>query len=153
MTPAALTLPFASYHFGTDYHTVLYKPGGPGSHYETVKREDIEYNEFNTGIGLDWQVHEQWRIEAGVYNNSYEDWSPYIGANWLPVQGDRFELGIAGAMAYYPEIPSGEELVPLIGPIGAVRIGPTWLRATIGPRGDGNYLATFSLRIPFGRKD
>jgi len=105
-----------------------------------------ELNEWNPGLGADWEFS-SWRFEAGAFVNSLEDLAPYVAGHWVALRSDRFEGGLTAGVALYDE-PSYYPLIPMVGPWGAVRIGPAWARVIVAPGLDSNLLLAFSLRFP-----
>lgn len=149
--PDGVVLPASSYHFAEDTELVWVKEPVPGKPYSdwVPHEEDVEYNEFNPGLGLDWELGTEWRVEGGAFLNSFEDWAPYVGASWVPYDSRWFEFGFGGALAYYPK-EAEPSIVPFVGPVLSLKLGSVWLRGQIGPMDGGDYLATFSLRLPLG---
>lgn len=54
----------------------------PGVSYHLERHRG--YNEINTGIGLETEISENWRIGGGVYRNSIRKDSYYAGAIYTP---------------------------------------------------------------------
>lgn len=55
-----------------------------------------EYNERNTGLGIDCRVSRQWKLDVvgGFYENSQYVETRYAGVDWMPLQFGNVELGL-----------------------------------------------------------
>lgn len=71
-----LTVPFASYHLGTD-------------------QQKKHYNESNIGLGLEHAISPDWSIAAGFYRNSLYRESGYAGATYAPLKLGQARIGAA----------------------------------------------------------
>jgi hypothetical protein len=125
--------------------------------YHTSNRS--EYNQTNTGVGLEYELDPNWTLAAGHYKNSVERDSTYAQALWTPDVAQaqfgavRLSAGVAvGLVNGYPELRDGE-VAPTLLPVATLMVGPFGVNLTYIPsvagRADGAFALQFKYR--FGR--
>lgn len=76
---------------------------------------DINYNERNTGIGLELQLDDTSSISAGLYRNSVRERTHYLQYIWTPLSWGAVRFGAAaGMLDGYPELNDGKWALSLI---------------------------------------
>lgn len=90
-----LTTGFKSYHFN----------------------RSANYNENNSGIGVEWHFKENHSMMLGTYHNSVRKYSNYLQYSWTPLQIGQVKLGGAvGLVDGYPAL-NGGKLSPSLMPV------------------------------------
>lgn len=140
-SPAGVIVHYASSHIGGEAPVEQTDALG-----DTTGTPSEDLSEFNPGLGLDWELGSEFRLEFGAFQNSFEDLAPYVAGHWVGYRSDRLEGGLTAGLALYQE-PSAYPVVPMVGPWGAVRLGPVWARIVVAPGLDSNVLLAFSLRF------
>jgi len=110
------------------------------SHHTSHRREPRRgWNETNTGLGLEYDVDERWRLAAGLYENSVYRTSRYMQAVWTPEASHwqhgstRITLGAAvGLVDGYPRMNHGG-WVPTLLPVASVEAGRIGLNLSYIP--------------------
>jgi hypothetical protein len=108
---------------------------------------DRSYNERNYGIGVQRQVADDWSVSAGVYRNSLDRTTVYVGGTWTPIAFGSFRAGVFGGLA------TGYDyaVVPFGGPMLEARIGRVMAQAVvIPPVGEKAPSTVLALRLGIG---
>lgn len=84
----------------------------------TPTRKHPKLNEDNLGLGLDIDTSEDTTFSIGLYRNSYDRSTIYVGGSWTPYMffDDTLKAGVFGAVATgYSEVNHGKKFIPLAG--------------------------------------
>ena len=78
-------------------------------------KRSANYNENNSGIGLEWRFNAERAISVGTYRNSVRDTTHYLHYVWTPWQLGPLRLGGAiGLIDGYPDLNDGKVSFSLI---------------------------------------
>ncbi len=111
---------------------------------------DKGYNGSNPGFGLEYRVHPDAVLMAGMFTNSVRQSSRYAAVNWQPYALGNWKVGAAiGLMDGYPGIARSGSFVAAL-PLASYEathfgINLGWI-PTIGPI-DGAVVLQFKLRL------
>lgn len=113
------------------------------------------WNETNGGIGLEYAFNGNWRLAAGVYENSMYETSRYAQLVWSPdrttwrVRGCTFTLGAAvGTVDGYPGMREGR-FFPTLLPVASVAWRRIGINLTYIPSLAGNVAGAMALQAKF----
>jgi hypothetical protein len=116
---------------------------------------DHDYNESNEGIGVELAFNRNWRLAAGVYDNSVRETSHYAQVVWSPDAsswrgGDwKASLGIAvGLVDGYPDMRDGG-VFPTLLPVATVEWRRLGANLTYIPSVAGNVSGAMALQVKF----
>lgn len=77
--------------------------------------QDKDYNENNLGLGVEYRVHPDATLMAGMFANSVYRNTHYVAVNWQPRSLGGWKLGAAvGLMNGYPGIARGGTFVAAV---------------------------------------
>ncbi len=113
------------------------------------------WNESNTGIGAEYAFDEDWRLSAGVYENSVFETSRYAQLVWSPPMttwrhgAATLQLGAAaGVVDGYPGMRDGG-FFPTLLPVASLEWHRVGLNLTYIPSIGGNVAGAFALQLKF----
>ena len=67
--------------------------------YHFERDRDKHRNGNNYGIGVEYHLTEKHWLGGGVFRNTYEGYSPYLGYAWVPWDWGRYKAGISIGLA------------------------------------------------------
>ena len=76
-----------------------------GLSYHTQRHQDNgrDWNEVNSGLGLERDLTDSWTLTGGLYRNSLAKTTAFIGGRWEPIRLGSAKLGaMAAAASGYP---------------------------------------------------
>ena len=141
-----------SKHIGADGYDVkvLYR-GRDNQLHDIGTRKHVKFNESNLGVGYSHDINKHIAVRGGVYDNSYNRTSVYVGAAASVAISRSFDIGVqVGAVTGYAGTPQGSGAVsPFVLPY--VRGGYGRLFGEIGylPPVDGISVITWSVGVTF----
>jgi hypothetical protein len=77
-------------------------------------------NQFNPGLGMEYELDNRWLFSGGAYRNSYYATSVYAGVSWLPltlpISNGSLQSGVFTSIASgYQETNRGRAILPMAG--------------------------------------
>lgn len=115
-----------------------------------VSRHDdrkANYNEDNTGFGLEYQSSPEHWWSAGVYRNSVRETSTYLQYGWMPLSIGPVRFGAAaGIVNGYPRLNHGD-WAPTLLPVIGFEVGRVGANLLYIPSIAGNVAGAVALQV------
>ncbi len=118
-----------------------------------MRRSHLD-NEFNPGLGLRYEFHQDARgvafVEAGFYQDPGRKLAKLAGPGYQFNVGDRWRFGVALPLIQSTTYNKGRAFVAPI-PLLSYDLGPVKLNAVYAPRTEQNRFAVFGFyfSVPF----